>query len=603
LAKFRFISEHFEWTEKQQLLYLRTNLEGAAGELLWSHPELSTMDEVVGVLQNRFGTQNQRERFRIELRTIRRKSGEDLQTLYQEVVRLMSLAYPNERSEAAEVVARDAFLEALNDSAFHFRILERDPHTIEDALKIAIRLEAYERAADHFGTNDSKTKMAQRTVRVIDHFEQGPAENSETELKRIISLLSELKAENARLRADMETALVGIRYADRATLNVSDQRKRNKLNRAADDVCNRCGALGHWARNCTLEEASSTSAKSTERCTNANSFVSGVIAAGSERYIAIHVGGNDIRALLDTGCSRSCIARRFVPRVPLEPPDDRLYAANGVAITNLGAFTVRFKIGNLDLEARLQVSDELDEMILGYDWLRKNRCHWDFEANELTINGQKFSLSSTPCRRLIRKGRSRRNRRQSIWREHVVCGVLTNKSEIVKPRKIENMEKQTFVCSQRHGDVHVCERTFSTDSGIRRHFATARECRYHADRSPSHAAENGRQERVAPIEVRQRISRTHKRNARRRLQQALELQTAAETMNVAATSTTSYAAAVAVIQTSSPADAPHHTESAVGEFDVDDWGSAVADYWSPDIAVGNDPGKLDDTHGDVDNEL
>ena len=134
LAKFRYISEHFGWNEKQQLLYLRTHLEGAAGDLLWSHPELSTLEAVVKLLQNRFGTQNQRERFRVELRTRRRKLGEDLQSLYQDIVRLMSLAYNNEKSEAVEVVSRDAFLEALDDPELHFRILEHDPKTIDDAL-------------------------------------------------------------------------------------------------------------------------------------------------------------------------------------------------------------------------------------------------------------------------------------------------------------------------------------------------------------------------------------------------------------------------------------------------------------------------------------
>jgi hypothetical protein len=109
LAKFQFISEHFGCTAKQKLLYLRTHLEGAAGELLWMHPEIVTVEAVTELLQNRFGTRNQRERFRVELRSRRRKPGENLQTLFQDIVTLMSLAYPNERSEAASVIARDAF--------------------------------------------------------------------------------------------------------------------------------------------------------------------------------------------------------------------------------------------------------------------------------------------------------------------------------------------------------------------------------------------------------------------------------------------------------------------------------------------------------------
>jgi hypothetical protein len=136
---------------------------------------------------------------------------------------------------------------------------------------------------------------------------------------------------------------------------------------------------------------------------NARVFVSGVAAAVDETYITVKVNGTDRCALLDTGCSRSCIARKFVPRVPLEPSDEQLYAANGTTISNLGACTMRFKVRSLELQARLQVLNQLNELILGYDWLRENHCCWDFDAKILLIQGQQFCLSSRPCRRFIRK--------------------------------------------------------------------------------------------------------------------------------------------------------------------------------------------------------
>jgi len=58
------------------------------------------------------------ERFRTELWIRRRQSGEELPTLYSDVRRLMSLAYPgHDQSESMESVGRDAFLEALDDPA------------------------------------------------------------------------------------------------------------------------------------------------------------------------------------------------------------------------------------------------------------------------------------------------------------------------------------------------------------------------------------------------------------------------------------------------------------------------------------------------------
>jgi len=56
----------------------------------------------------------------------------------------MSLAYPGQTGSLSEVVARDAFLEALDDPQLRIRILEHDPKTLEDALHIACRREALE---------------------------------------------------------------------------------------------------------------------------------------------------------------------------------------------------------------------------------------------------------------------------------------------------------------------------------------------------------------------------------------------------------------------------------------------------------------------------
>jgi hypothetical protein len=83
--------------------------------------------------------------------------------------------------------------------------------------------------------------------------------------------------------------------------------------------------------------------------------------AGDEVYLTIKVTGKHRCALLDTGYQRSCIARKFVPEVRLEPPDEQLRAANGTPMNNLGAATLKFKIGSVNTTARLQASDQLDE--------------------------------------------------------------------------------------------------------------------------------------------------------------------------------------------------------------------------------------------------
>ena len=56
------------------------------------------------------------ERFRAEMRSLRRKSGESLQHLFQELCRLKSLAFGKTvESDFSKLYLRDVFLDALND--------------------------------------------------------------------------------------------------------------------------------------------------------------------------------------------------------------------------------------------------------------------------------------------------------------------------------------------------------------------------------------------------------------------------------------------------------------------------------------------------------
>ena len=67
-----------------------------------------------------------------------------MQKLYQDVRRLMSLAYPGESSALSDIVGRDAFLESLDDQTLRVRILEKEPKNMDAALNIASRLEVFD---------------------------------------------------------------------------------------------------------------------------------------------------------------------------------------------------------------------------------------------------------------------------------------------------------------------------------------------------------------------------------------------------------------------------------------------------------------------------
>jgi len=49
------------------------------------------------------------------------------------------------------------------------------------------------------------------------------------------------------------------------------------------------------------------------------------------------------------------------------------------------------------------VSDAIEEMMLGIDWLTRYGCHWKFDEKAIIVAGRKISLKSRPTRALIRR--------------------------------------------------------------------------------------------------------------------------------------------------------------------------------------------------------
>jgi len=126
-----------------RLFQLRASLEGPAGQILWDAGTTNSVRSVIRLLRARYGSEGQAERFRAELTARRRRPGESLQSLYQDICRLVALAYPGPVSSLLGIVGRDALLDALNDPALRVRILEWEPKGLDEALQLACRFEAY----------------------------------------------------------------------------------------------------------------------------------------------------------------------------------------------------------------------------------------------------------------------------------------------------------------------------------------------------------------------------------------------------------------------------------------------------------------------------
>ena len=123
----------------------------------------------------------------------------------------------------------------------------------------------------------------------------------------------------------------------------------------------------------------------------------------SESCLDIDGNGSTGHCLVDTGCDKSVIPLPFIPRAKLRQTSLRLFAANGTEIKVLGAVRFNFRVKGMPLHADLVVSDEIDEFILGFDWLKQNKCRWMFDQAVLEINGTPIPLKTRPSRACVRR--------------------------------------------------------------------------------------------------------------------------------------------------------------------------------------------------------
>jgi len=222
----------------------------------------------------------------------------------------VALAYPATTPELSSHVAKEAFIEALNEPQLQLKVMEREPKLVEDALNIATRLEAYEasllpRVHDK-GAADYRAKPKVKATYAVESEEQvtpakeeKPASPETTDQRSqdrglIESQLADLQKQCnsnretlGRLKAQKDEAEKKAAQAAQAAKAAAEAAKtahppastgsapgyyggnnngnsnyrqqgnyrgrgrgRGNYRARGDDSCRKCGQMGHWARDC-----------------------------------------------------------------------------------------------------------------------------------------------------------------------------------------------------------------------------------------------------------------------------------------------------------------------------------------------------------------
>ena len=106
------------------------------------------------------------------------KHGENVAEFGQRILRLTTLAYPRADQNLITSVAMGFFMDAISDAEMRLKIQQTRPKDVNEAVKVAVELEAFDRA--------EKQRRGQKYVRQADAQMDG-----NSELKQTMELIKE----------------------------------------------------------------------------------------------------------------------------------------------------------------------------------------------------------------------------------------------------------------------------------------------------------------------------------------------------------------------------------------------------------------------------
>ena len=185
-SHFDMCAELNNWTIQQKGLYLGVSLRGLAQGVLGNLPleKQKDFEELSKALSERFSPESQTELYRAQLKEREWKHGENVAEFGQRILRLTTLAYPKADPCLINSLAMGFFVDAISDSEMRLGIQQTRPKDLNEAVKVAVELEAFDRA--------ERQRRDQKYVRQTHvHMEEN------AELNQIVQLLEKEKKDQA----------------------------------------------------------------------------------------------------------------------------------------------------------------------------------------------------------------------------------------------------------------------------------------------------------------------------------------------------------------------------------------------------------------------
>lgn len=238
ISHFEICAELGKWREQDKVLTLAAALRGPARTFYISlaPPEKRDYGILIQRLGQRFGSTRQQNRWLSRLEMRKRKQGESIAALADDLRQMAQRAYTDLDARAQEVLALNQLYKSV-PAEVKYQCTNQDCKSVTDAVEIIERYEAI------LGDGTEKKKCAVRMTTEIGQNDQADV-NTDTvnlqELTRRIAQLENQKTFQSNKQPD-------VRFGTRPNYRSNNQKPQRR-----DIRCFLCEEPGHVCKNCPI---------------------------------------------------------------------------------------------------------------------------------------------------------------------------------------------------------------------------------------------------------------------------------------------------------------------------------------------------------------